>query len=135
MSPTPLVIAGFYKEWFGYGEGLGNFMAYGDLPPPQVPSTIQPIISFPAAFSSVAISPPCILSIPAKVAEYVTHSWYEYSVGDQTSRHPAERRDQAEVLRSEAALSRSSTPMPNTPGSNRRATTTSRWKWARSPAR
>jgi hydrogenase large subunit len=30
--PDVLAIAGFYKEWFGYGEGLGNFMAYGDFP-------------------------------------------------------------------------------------------------------
>ena len=28
--PDVLAIAGFYPEWFHYGAGLGNFMAYGD---------------------------------------------------------------------------------------------------------
>ena len=28
--PDVLAIAGFYPEWFHYGAGPGNFMAYGD---------------------------------------------------------------------------------------------------------
>jgi hypothetical protein len=30
--PDTLAIAGFYKDWFKQGEGLGNFMTFGDLP-------------------------------------------------------------------------------------------------------
>lgn len=30
--PDTLAIAGFYKDWFGRGEGIGNFMTYGDFP-------------------------------------------------------------------------------------------------------
>ena len=30
--PDTLAIAGFYKDWFARGEGLGNFMTYGDFP-------------------------------------------------------------------------------------------------------
>ena len=30
--PDVLAVAGFYKDWFGSGEGLGNFMAYGCYP-------------------------------------------------------------------------------------------------------
>ncbi|HTY98972.1 MAG TPA: nickel-dependent hydrogenase large subunit, partial [Rhodocyclaceae bacterium] len=30
--PDTLAIAGFYKDWFRQGEGLGNFMTYGDFP-------------------------------------------------------------------------------------------------------
>jgi hydrogenase large subunit len=32
--PDTLAIASFYKDWFktGYGEGVGNFMTYGDFP-------------------------------------------------------------------------------------------------------
>ena len=30
--PDTLAIAGFYKDWFRQGEGLGNFMTFGDLP-------------------------------------------------------------------------------------------------------
>jgi len=43
---------------------------------------------------------------PGKIAEYVTHSWYEYSVGDQASRRPAEGENQSEILRAETALPR-----------------------------
>ncbi len=30
--PDTLAIAGFYKDWFARGEGLGNFMTFGDFP-------------------------------------------------------------------------------------------------------
>ena len=30
--PDTLAIAGFYKDWGAQGEGVGNFMCYGDLP-------------------------------------------------------------------------------------------------------
>ncbi len=30
--PDTLAIASFYKDWFARGEGLGNFMTYGDFP-------------------------------------------------------------------------------------------------------
>ncbi len=30
--PDVLAVAGFYRDWFERGEGLGNFMSYGDYP-------------------------------------------------------------------------------------------------------
>ena len=30
--PDTLAIASFYKDWASQGEGLGNFMTYGDFP-------------------------------------------------------------------------------------------------------
>ena len=30
--PDTLAIASFYKDWGKRGEGLGNFLCYGDLP-------------------------------------------------------------------------------------------------------
>ena len=30
--PDTLAIAGFYKDWGGRGEGVGNFLTYGDFP-------------------------------------------------------------------------------------------------------
>ena len=30
--PDTIAIASFYKDWFARGEGLGNFMCFGDLP-------------------------------------------------------------------------------------------------------
>ena len=30
--PDVLAVAGFYREWFEIGEGVGNFLACGDYP-------------------------------------------------------------------------------------------------------
>ncbi len=30
--PDTLAIAGYYKDWFTKGEGVGNFLTYGDFP-------------------------------------------------------------------------------------------------------
>ncbi|EQD58531.1 nickel-dependent hydrogenase large subunit, partial [mine drainage metagenome] len=30
--PDTLAIAGFYKDWFKKGEGVGNFLTYGEFP-------------------------------------------------------------------------------------------------------
>ena len=30
--PDMLAIACFYKEWAQWGEGVGNFLTYGDFP-------------------------------------------------------------------------------------------------------
>ena len=30
--PDVLAVAPFYLEWAGMGEGIGNFMSYGDFP-------------------------------------------------------------------------------------------------------
>jgi Ni,Fe-hydrogenase I large subunit len=84
--PDVLAVAGFYRDWFERGEGLGNFMSYGGYP--------QGSIKDPANFF---LPRGIILNRdlskvhpvdPANVTEYVTHSWYEYSGGDQTAKHP-----------------------------------------------
>jgi hydrogenase large subunit len=86
--PDVMAIAGFYRDWFNYGEGLGNFLAYGDYPSGSVKD--------PAGF---AIPRGIILNrdlstvhpVDTKnVTEYVTHSWYEYAGGDQVGKHPSQ---------------------------------------------
>jgi hydrogenase large subunit len=86
LIPDVLAVAGFYREWFGLGEGVGNYMSYGGFP--------QGSIKDPANFF---LPRGIILNRdlsqvhpvdPANVTEYVTHSWYEYSGGDQTAKHP-----------------------------------------------
>jgi hydrogenase large subunit len=86
--PDVLAVAGFYRDWFERGEGLGNFMSYGAYP--------QGSIKDPGNF----FLPRGILLNrdlskvypvdPENVAEYIAHSWYEYSGGDQMAKHPYE---------------------------------------------
>ena len=97
-----LAIAGFYKEWFGYGEGLGNFMAYGDLPSGSVNDPAS--FFFPRGVILGRDLSTVHPVDPGKVAEYVTHSWYEYSTAIRSAVHPARRRDESEILGSEAAV-------------------------------
>src|ERR1700683_5484441 len=84
--PDVLAVAGFYGDWFERGEGLGNFISYGGCP--------QGSIKDPANFflpRGIILNRDLskVHSVdPANITEYVTHSWYEYSGGDQTAKHP-----------------------------------------------
>ena len=86
--PDVVAIAGFYKEWFGYGKGIGNYMAYGDY---TLGSHKDP--------AGFAIPRGMILGRdlgtvhpvdPGQVSEFVTHSWYTYAEGDQVSKRPSQ---------------------------------------------
>src|SRR5579883_1060000 len=84
--PDVLAVAGFYPEWFGVGEGLGNFMVYGDGPAGSLknPSTFFIPRGIVLNRDLSTVNP----LDQQKVAEYVTHSWYDYGSGDQSSKHP-----------------------------------------------
>ncbi len=84
--PDVLAIAGFYREWFEIGEGVGNFLGCGDYPTGS--------INDPAGFY---LPRGIILNRdlskvhpfdPKNVTESVAHSWYEYSDGDSAVKHP-----------------------------------------------
>ncbi len=84
--PDLLAVASFYKEWAGYGAGLGNFLAYGEFP--QAADNSQLFLP-----RGVILNKDLSKVLPMdhqKVAEYVTHSWYEYGTGDATPLHPWE---------------------------------------------
>jgi len=70
--PDVLAVAPFYLEWASIGEGVGNYLSYGDFPEadgtPWLPegfiigkdlSKVYPIDH-------------------TQISEYVSHSWYEY---------------------------------------------------------
>ncbi len=80
--PDLLAVASFYKDWASYGEGLGNFLVYGEFPDASGENL------FPAG----AILNRDLSTVHPvdheKITEYVTHSWYEYGDGDETAKHP-----------------------------------------------
>ena len=84
--PDVLAVASFYKDWFGYGEGLGNFLSYGDYPQGGVKDPAQFYLQRGAIFGHDLSKVHPV--DPANVSEYVTHSWYEYGDGDQGAKHP-----------------------------------------------
>jgi hydrogenase large subunit len=86
--PDVLAIASFYKDWAGHGEGLGNFMAYGDYPTGSVKDPAG--FAFPRGILLGRDLSTVHPLDPKNITEYVTHSWYEYGSGDQTGKHPSE---------------------------------------------
>jgi Ni,Fe-hydrogenase I large subunit len=84
--PDVLAVAAFYRDWFGHGEGLGNFLSYGDYPQGGVKDPARFYLQRGAIFGHDLSEVHPI--DPANVSEYVTHSWYEYGDGDQNGKNP-----------------------------------------------
>ena len=84
--PDLLAVASFYKDWAGIGGGVGNFMTYGEFPADN--SGKQEVLWLPRG---AIIGKDLSKVYPVdqqKIAEYVDHSWYEYSVGSGKGLHP-----------------------------------------------
>ena len=95
--PDTLAIARFYKDWFTRGEGVGNFLTFGDFPittPGAPDSLIDPNRLFiPRGVildRDLSVVHPLDMNDPAQVQELVSHSWYDYSTGKDTPLHPYE---------------------------------------------
>jgi len=91
--PDTLAVASFYKDWGARGEGLGNFLCYGDLPSKDMtdPSSLlfpNGVISFKNKDITTAQIEPVDLNDPDEIQEFVTHSWYKYSAGKDKGLHP-----------------------------------------------
>jgi hydrogenase large subunit len=87
--PDTLAIAGFYKDWTTQGEGIGNFLSYGDFPEQGIndPATYL----FPrGAILNRDLSTIHDVDLDAmdQVQEFVARSWYDYDGGKTTGLHP-----------------------------------------------
>lgn len=80
--PDLLAVASFYKEWAGIGEGVGNYLSYGEFPDANGNQW------FPAgAILNKNLSK--VLPVDqGKIAEYVDHSWFDNSAGAGKGLHP-----------------------------------------------
>ncbi len=87
--PDIVAVAPFYLEWGSIGGGLKNYLAYGDLPTNGYNNTasfkLPRGIVLDRDLSKVH-------EVDGKdveqIKEFVTHSWYKYSVGDDKGLHP-----------------------------------------------
>ncbi|MBK1701863.1 nickel-dependent hydrogenase large subunit [Thiococcus pfennigii] len=87
--PDTLAIAGFYKDWAERGEGLGNFLCYGDLPAGAAldPATFL----FPRGVildRDLSRLHDVDLHADDEIQEFIAHSWYDYSAGNDQGLHP-----------------------------------------------
>jgi len=83
--PDVLAIASFYKDWASIGAGVGNYMAYGDYP---MDDSENPELFLPTGIIHGRDLTKIATVDPAKVSEWVAHSWYDYSVGDDQGLNP-----------------------------------------------
>ncbi|GAM08729.1 uptake hydrogenase large subunit [Geobacter sp. OR-1] len=81
--PDLLAVASFYKDWAGIGGGVGNYLSYGEFPDPVTGKQFFP--------PGIILGKDLTKVHPVdqkKIAEYVDHSWFEYSVGQGKGAHP-----------------------------------------------
>ena len=89
--PDTLAIASFYKDWFARGEGVGNFLTYGDFPEKGMDDPASWLVPAGAILGrDLSTIHPVDLTDPAQVQEFVSHSWYDYAGGKNTGLHPYE---------------------------------------------
>ena len=89
--PDTVAIAGFYKDWFkkGHGEGLGNFMTYGDFPAQGLPDPRTFLVPRGVILNrDLSHIQEVDLNAEADIQEFVAHSWYDYSGGKEQGLHP-----------------------------------------------
>ena len=87
--PDTLAIAGFYKDWFQQGEGLGNFLCYGDLPAYSIDDPAGFLFPRGAILKrDLSVVHEVDLHADDQVQEYVAHSWYDYAAGRDRGLHP-----------------------------------------------
>ncbi len=87
--PDVLAVAPFYLEWAGLGEGLGNFMSYGDFPQTESKSSNEPGELFIPRGIILNRDLSKVYPLDEKlISEYVTHSWYKYE-DDKAGLHPS----------------------------------------------
>ncbi len=87
--PDTLAIASFYKDWFERGEGLGNFMSFGDLPATSMDDPDSFLFPRGAILGrDLSTVHDIALDDPDGIQEYIAHSWYDYDDGKATGLHP-----------------------------------------------
>ena len=87
--PDLLAIAGFYKDWGGRGEGLGNFLTYGDFPEKGMDDPSSFLIPSGAILNrDLSTIHDVDMNAADEIQEYVSHSWYDYDGGKNEGLHP-----------------------------------------------
>ncbi|MEJ2699254.1 MAG: nickel-dependent hydrogenase large subunit [Desulfuromonadales bacterium] len=84
--PDLLAVASFYKDWAGIGGGVGNFLSYGEFPMDD--SGNPESLWLPRGVVMAKDLANVQAMDQEKITEYVTHSWYTYTEGNDKGLHP-----------------------------------------------
>ncbi len=87
--PDTLAIASFYKDWGGQGEGIGNFMTYGDFPETGMDDPSSYLIPAGVIMNrDIGTVLDVDMNAADQIQEYISHSWYQYQGGKASGLHP-----------------------------------------------
>jgi hydrogenase large subunit len=87
--PDTLAIASFYKDWGAQGEGVGNFLCYGDLPENGIADPSSYLFPRGAILNrDLSTIHEVDLHAQEEIQEFVARSWYDYSSGKESGLHP-----------------------------------------------
>jgi hydrogenase large subunit len=87
--PDTLAIAGFYKDWAKQGEGVGNFLTFGDFPSRGMSDPSSYMIPSGVILNrDLSKIHPIDMNAEGEIQEFVSHAWYDYSVGKAQGLHP-----------------------------------------------
>ena len=88
--PDTLAIASFYKDWGAMGEGVGNFLTYGDFPTSGDSWDPSSFLVPRGVILDRDLSTIHEVDLYAEdeIQENVDHAWYDYKGGPGTGLHP-----------------------------------------------
>ncbi len=87
--PDLLAIASFYKDWGSRGEGLGNFLTFGDFPEHGMSDPASFLIPGGAILDrDLSTIHEVDMTASDEIQEFVAHSYYDYSTGKDGGLHP-----------------------------------------------
>ena len=88
--PDTLAIASFYKDWGAMGEGVGNFLCYGDFPTTGKSWDASSFLVPRGVILDRDLSTIHEVDLHAEgeIEEFVDHAWYKYEGGAGTGLHP-----------------------------------------------
>lgn len=87
--PDTLAIASYYKDWGGIGDTGGNFLSFGDMPMKGFWDTDSYLIPRGVILNKdLSKIHPIDLDADNEIQEFINHSWYKYSQGDDKGLHP-----------------------------------------------
>jgi hydrogenase large subunit len=87
--PDLQLVASYYKDWADLGAGVGNYLAYGDLPANTSGNPSAYLLPQGVVLNRDIGSSPLPLD-QNQIKEYVTRSWYNYTTGAGIGKHPWE---------------------------------------------
>jgi len=89
--PDTLAIGSFYKDWFTpfHGEGVGNFLCYGDFPADGIWRSENLLIPRGIILDrDLSRLHDVDLHEESEIQEFVSHAWYDYEAGNEAGLHP-----------------------------------------------